>query len=133
MIPVTIQRLDPRDLANHEMIIVRGINEKFPALCAIGWVDEAGPHPTDEAALINEPMFFVNTTPPGSHDLQLSFLTLQGEVPLEAEFFEYNRLEKIAGNSITAREYIARLLEARNFYRSALSRFVPLNEIYKIK
>ena len=127
MIPPTVMRYREEELEHRDCVVVRGITEKLPMLCAIGWVEENGPHQGDEAIVINEPMYFICTPSDGRTPPCWQYLTLDSEVPLSVELFEFTRLDTYDGGSNTAKAYRKHLVDARNF--SVATTILPLMTI----
>jgi len=117
---------------NH--VVLRGISEKYPHLCVIGWVEDMPHFEEGTAAFLNEPLFFVNTTSEASKQIELSFLMPEHQVPMTVEFFEYTKVEIYEGVTTLAAAYINMLLNARRDYHPMyFTKWSSIQSIYNQK
>ena len=113
MIPPTVMRYDTITLENKDHIVVYGVDDEWPELCVIGWVEDGGPHQADEAVIVNEPLYFEYTTKDIPSFAEMSFIYPKCEVPLAIELFTFGSIVTYEGKSHTARQYHVKLNAAR--------------------
>ena len=132
MIPTAMIRISKVELNNMNIVILKGVHEKIPLLSAIGWVEDK-PHEDAEAIVLNEPLYFVNTTPEGAREPQISFLPLEYSLPMQEEFFEYTRVTTFEGITSTAEMYINTIMQAREYRPRYTVKWESLSSIFKQK
>lgn len=132
MIPSTLIRLPPQELQNMNIVILKGVSEKYGNLCAIGWVEDK-PHDDSEAVTLHEPLYFVNTTLEGGAAITLSFIPTEHQVPMTSEFFTFTKVEIYEGITSIAVAYISMLEQARKYKPVYNTKWESLSSIYKQK
>lgn len=121
-----VGRLPKNELQAMNIVILRGVNEKDPSLCVMGWTEDK-PHDSDEAAVLQEPLYFYpvrdTAVTPGSAPVEIVFIAPPYGVPMCAEFFTYSQLDIYEGVGATGVCYIEAVSNARKYVPTFVSKW----------